>query len=128
MNYKTENSMPEAVAKERQFSEFFKNVKAFLRQCDIKTTNQKWNEKDYELNKALDEKQKGVYEALCDNFDTAKAIELLSQLVNSTNSYIIQDKTQIKIPLVRNVSKFIFKTLKTFGVYEEDDMPAVGEG
>lgn len=38
MNYSTEKSMPEAVEKERQFTEFFKNVKATLRQCDIKTT------------------------------------------------------------------------------------------
>lgn len=88
MNYKTENSMPESVEKERQFSEFFKNVKAILRQCDIKTTVQKWNDKDYELNRVFEEKRNGVYEALCDNFDTPKAVELLSQLVNSTNSYI----------------------------------------
>jgi hypothetical protein len=30
--------MPEAVEKERQFSEFFKNAKAILRQCDIDAT------------------------------------------------------------------------------------------
>jgi hypothetical protein len=38
MNYSTDKSLPEAVEKERRFSEFFKNVKAFLRQCDIKST------------------------------------------------------------------------------------------
>lgn len=38
MNYTTEKSMPEAVEKERQFSEFFKNVKATLRQCNLKDT------------------------------------------------------------------------------------------
>jgi cysteinyl-tRNA synthetase len=38
MNYTTEKSMPEAVEKERQFSEFFKTVKATLRQCNIKDT------------------------------------------------------------------------------------------
>jgi cysteinyl-tRNA synthetase len=32
------------------------------------------------------------------------------------------------LPLVRNISKYVFKTLKTFGVYEDDDMPAVSEG
>jgi hypothetical protein len=49
MNYSTEKSMPEAVAKERQFSEFFKNVKAILRLCDVKSTEQKFNKKDEEL-------------------------------------------------------------------------------
>lgn len=53
MNYSTEKSMPEAVEKERRFNEFFKNVKAFLRQCDIKSTDQKWNTKDYELDALL---------------------------------------------------------------------------
>jgi cysteinyl-tRNA synthetase len=38
MNYTTEKSMPEAVEKERQFSEFFKSVKATLRQCNIADT------------------------------------------------------------------------------------------
>lgn len=38
MNYTTEKAMPEAVEKERQFGEFFKNVKAILRLCDIKST------------------------------------------------------------------------------------------
>jgi cysteinyl-tRNA synthetase len=50
MNYTTEKSMPEAVEKERQFSEFFKTVKAVLRQVDVKSTVQKWNSKDVELN------------------------------------------------------------------------------
>lgn len=38
MNYTTEKSMPEAVEKERQFAEFFKTIKATLRQCNIKET------------------------------------------------------------------------------------------
>lgn len=49
MNYTTEKSMPEAVEKERQFSEFFKNVKAILRQVNINETQQKWSPKEYEL-------------------------------------------------------------------------------
>ena len=53
MNYDGDKSMPEAVEKERQFAEFFKNVKAILRQCDVKSTVQKWSAKDYELDKLL---------------------------------------------------------------------------
>jgi hypothetical protein len=50
MNYTTEKSMPEAVEKERQFSEFFKTLKATLRQCNIAETSQKWSLRDFELN------------------------------------------------------------------------------
>lgn len=42
MNYDQEKSFQEAIVKEKQFDEFFKTVKAILRQCDIKTTSQKW--------------------------------------------------------------------------------------
>lgn len=38
MNYSPDASFAEATAKEKQFNEFFKNVKAVLRQCDIKST------------------------------------------------------------------------------------------
>jgi len=31
MNYSPENSFPEAISKEEQFNEFFKNVRAILR-------------------------------------------------------------------------------------------------
>lgn len=78
MNYSTEKSMPEAVEKERQFSEFFKNVKAILRQCDIKSTEQKWNTKDYELSTILANAQYNVHDRLADNFDTPGAIDQLS--------------------------------------------------
>ena len=32
------------------------------------------------------------------------------------------------MPLVKQITKYVFKMLKCFGVYEEDDMPVVGEG
>jgi len=41
-----------------------------------------------------------------------------------TNSYIAQPPAQIKMPLVRAVSKFVFHILKCFGIYEEGDFPA----
>lgn len=61
MNYTTEKSMPEAVEKERQFSEFFKNVKATLRQCNLKDTLQKWTARDHELNDILTRTQTTVH-------------------------------------------------------------------
>lgn len=66
-----------------------------------------------------------VHEALCDSFDTPKAVDELSKLVVITNTYLQQGEAKIKIPLVRQVSQYIFKTLKAFGVYEEDDVPSL---
>jgi cysteinyl-tRNA synthetase len=70
-----------------------------------------------------------VRAALCDNFDTPKAVNELSQLVTAANKYLQKSPADIKIPLVRQVSKFVFKILSCFGLYEEGDYPAVtGEG
>jgi cysteinyl-tRNA synthetase len=124
MNYSTDKSMPEAVEKERQFSEFFKNVKAILRQCNIQSTEQKWNPRDYELNEIYNTTQIAVHERLADNFDTPEAVKLLSDLVTATNSYLNQDRSVIKVPLVRQISRYTFRILKVFGLYEEDIVPA----
>ena len=50
MDY-AEHSMQEVIEKERQFLEFLKQSKALMRILEIKTTYQKWSDKDYELNK-----------------------------------------------------------------------------
>ena len=123
MNYTTEKSMPEAVEKERQFSEFFKTVKATLRQCNIKDTQQKSLQRDFDLNDVFTRVQTAVHERLADNFDTPEAVKALSDLVASTNSYLQQDRTLIKVPLVRQISKYVFKILKVFGVYDDDVVP-----
>jgi cysteinyl-tRNA synthetase len=83
--------MPEAVAKERQFTEFFKNVKAILRSCNIKDTEQKWVARDYELNDIYTKTQKEVHERLADNFDTPAAVNILSELVTATNRYLMDN-------------------------------------
>lgn len=54
MNYSSENSFAETVKKEEQFDEFFKNIKAVLRQCNIDKTSQKWNDLDRELHEMLE--------------------------------------------------------------------------
>lgn len=125
MNYSPENSLPEAISKEEQFNNFFKNIKAILRQCNLEKTEQKWNEKDRQLEALLLAKQEAVREALCDSFNTPQAIQELFELMTLTNSYISQSPSLIKIPLVRQVSKFVFHIMKCFGIYEDGDFPAV---
>jgi cysteinyl-tRNA synthetase len=100
-------------------------VKAILRQCNIEQTNQKWTAKDYDLDAKLRAKQATVREAICDDFNTPKAINELFELVTVTNGYLSQDPKDLKIPLVRCVSKFVFHILKCFGIYEDGDYPSV---
>lgn len=77
MNYSPEDSFGEAVIKEKQFNEFFKIVKSVLRQCDIQTTVQKWNDDDRKLEEFLIHQQVKVREAICDDFNTPQAMKEL---------------------------------------------------
>mmetsp|Transcript_34574 Transcript_34574/g.33786 ORF Transcript_34574/g.33786 Transcript_34574/m.33786 type:complete len:275 (-) Transcript_34574:195-1019(-) len=57
MNYDPQHPFTEAVEKERQFSEFFRSVKAVLRQCNVGQTFQKWEQKEFDLHNLFLEKQ-----------------------------------------------------------------------
>ena len=123
MNYTTEKTFPEAIIKERQFTEFFRSVKALTRNIEIGKTTQRWEQADFELSDALLKHKNAVHAALCDSFDTPTAVEELAKLVVAANTYLQQHESKIRIPLVRQVSQYVFRTLKAFGVYEEDDTP-----
>ena len=61
--------------------------------------------------------------ALCDSFDTSTAVNELATLVSATNIYL--QKEGVKLPLVLQVSRYVFDILKSFGVYEAGDLPSV---
>ena len=64
---------------------------------------------------------------MCDSFDTMTAINELSQLTSAANIYIASGQ-EVKAPLILQVSRYIFKILSSFGVYEPGDLPAVESG
>ena len=126
MNYNKATSFNEATAKDTQFTQFFRNVKAKLRCVEVKSPVQKWVEADYQLSETLLKSKTAVHEALSDSFDTPTAINELNKLVIATNTYLAQPDSQIKIPLVKQVSKFIHQILRCFGLYSDTDEPADG--
>ena len=56
MNYDPVDSFQEAIKKEKQFDEFFKNIKSNLRNWNIKSTDQKWSKIDEDLSQTLENK------------------------------------------------------------------------
>ena len=78
MNYSTEKTFKQAVAKEKQFKEFFSAIGAKIRDIEVKTTEQKWNDKDFSLSESLLKSKSAVRVALCDSFDTGVAVNMLS--------------------------------------------------
>lgn len=68
-----------------------------------------------------------VHVALADNFNTGTAVQHLFELITSVNSYMQQNPTLIKVPLLQQTSRYIFKIMKCFGIYDDDVVPAIGE-
>ena len=62
---------------------------------------------------------------MSDNFDTPRAINDLFLLVKKANNYLKQDAKQIKKPLILEISRYIFRMLKIFGIYKEGDYPSI---
>ena len=126
MNYSEENTWTEAIGKEKQFNEFFRSVKAHTRNVEVRDSSQKWTERDFALQTEFLRSQKAVRAALCDSFDTPTAVNELATLVSAANSYLQTDG--VKVPLLLQVSRYVFKTLTCFGVYESGDLPSVESG
>lgn len=73
MTFETTKSFPEAQAKNKQFTEFFRKINTVKRTYEVKSTIQKWSENDVALNKELSDTKAAVYAALADSFDTPTA-------------------------------------------------------
>jgi len=52
---------------------------------------------------------------------------LLGELVSATNVYLNQDSKSIKVPLVRQITQYVLRILKCFGVFEDEIFPQVDE-
>lgn len=67
----------------------------------MQANSQKWGAKDEALSAALRKTQQEVHDALCDSFDTPKAVQVLSDLVSLTNTYMQQPVADVKEPLLK---------------------------
>ena len=81
-------------------------------------------ERDFNLQTEFHRSQKAVDIALCDSFDTQTALSELESLVSAANEYLRGQG--IKLPLILQVSRYLFKILLAFGVCEASDFPSTG--
>jgi cysteinyl-tRNA synthetase len=111
INY-SDTSLNESIGKEKQFNEFLMNTAVVLRTLELKAPH-KLSTEDKALYTLLQETEEKVYSALCDNFSTDVAVELLSVLVNRTNVYL---KAAAKYLVVLRIRDYVEKMLKIFGL------------
>jgi cysteinyl-tRNA synthetase len=122
MNY-SDTSLMEAQKKDKQFSEFFANVKARIRKCGVLAdVDQKWDQQEIDLDQALAETEARVHQSLLNNLSFADAVLALSALVNTTNVYLQEtiDKPSRALLLAR-IARYVHRILGVFGITGSDD-------
>jgi cysteinyl-tRNA synthetase len=81
-----------------------------------------------ELLVTLDAKIEGVHEALCDSFNTPKAVTEIRALVAAGNAYYADKMRNKSVPnahVLVKVAGYVTTMMRTFGVFE-DKNPLVG--
>lgn len=78
-----------------------------------KTLYQRWNDDEKKLFLELDTARSLLHAALCDNFNTKKAMHILLRLVKEADLYILNHGLS---PAVKEVSVWVTRTITTFGI------------
>src|SRR3990167_37503 len=106
--------MEEAIQIEKLFNDFFANVRTIIRLqsggCSLK-----WGAEERKLSDLYQKVKEDIHQSLTDSFNTPKSIELLQQLVRSTNTYIKEQSFSIKKHLLNSIAEYVTSILQVFG-------------
>eukprot|EP01038_Epipyxis_sp_PR26KG_P008487 gene8487-11473_t len=108
-----DNTMNEAIAFEKTYSEFFHNVKAVLRRVGI-NGSQQILAKESLLMEKLEAIKSQVRESLLDDFDTPRAMGYLSDLVRETNKYM--ELENVSTIVLTSAARYLTSILSVLGL------------
>jgi len=128
MHY-TDETLIEAIAKERQLRDFFMTVRSFERELAdpsvLNVERQKWSKTDKALNEAVMKCMTEVDNAFRDNFDYQCAMMSIFELMKEANIYMLAEK-EPKVLLINKAADFINKVLKVLGVVADNETHFLG--
>jgi cysteinyl-tRNA synthetase len=121
MNF-SDQSIGEARERERILRAFFGSMDIVFRQNFLKSA-QGFTDADKALNAAWTQTESTVHNALCDNFDTPKALNAIMNLVSSTNQYLLKHEKEGRpnVTLLQKVGRYITRIFRIFGVVQGAD-------
>lgn len=115
-----ESSMQAAMAVDSTFSNFFANVEAAIEETSKIVRAEGANdhgEAEKKLLKSFDETRLIVDEALCDSFDTPRALVSILDLISQTNVYM--KSPLVSVSSLKHVHGYVMKMFKIFGLSSE---------
>lgn len=116
MNY-GENSFEEASNKEKNYSNFFKNLEAVLRKNPL-SDEQKWQEREKNLHKMFQTTKQAVHKHFLNNFNTPGVLNEIDEFIKAVNSYLVV--FPVKNTLLLSIQEYLVFIFKVMGLnYEE---------
>ncbi|KAJ9527314.1 hypothetical protein QJQ45_025542 [Haematococcus lacustris] len=127
-----EQARGEMKARESQIKNFFQNIEVAMRSAEAHPgMATRWQAPELELSRRLQAVQEAVHTALCDNINTAAAMDALSDLIKAVNIYLakLQEGAQLPQPLLLGrCSAYVTRILSVFGIVPSaQDRPGLTE-
>jgi cysteinyl-tRNA synthetase len=107
-------TMEHSIDIEKIFVEYFRNVKVIFRK-NINNGSQRVNKNESNMLNYFEEVKININNALCDDFNTPKCINLLTYFVKVINMYV-KNETNVSSILLNSCTKYITKILDLFGL------------
>lgn len=108
----------------------FTNTKSWLAESGIQSGLKGLSledKPDSTLLKELGQAEQDVHAALCNSFDTPRAMQVILRLVNVTNSYL-KDNKDADLAEIRAIARWITKVVGIFGLDANAEAPYDGLG
>ncbi|KAG1654827.1 hypothetical protein FOA52_009108 [Chlamydomonas sp. UWO 241] len=115
----------EMKARESQLKNFFQNIDVATRGVNQTHTIARWEADEMDLQAKLAGVQRAVHERLCDNVDTSGAMNCISDLVRSVNTYLAKKEAAgpegaasnpAQPLMLRKAAAYVTRILSVFGI------------
>lgn len=116
MNY-GENSFPEAVNKDKNYKNFFQNLRAILRKNPL-SNEQKWEEREKKLHSAFSDVKSAIHDNLRNNFNTPGVLSEIDEFIKNVNTYL--SVFPVKYTLLLSIQDYLLFIFKVLGLNYED--------
>lgn len=113
-----DGTLTQAVNIEKIFVEYFHNVKALLRRLGV-AGPQHVGEREQKVLSEFESSKEAVRAALMDDFDTPRAIGVLTELIRVSNRYVEDSTAVISSIVVGSVARYVTSILRTLGLVQE---------
>ncbi|KAK4049861.1 cysteinyl-tRNA synthetase [Microbotryomycetes sp. JL201] len=125
-----ETLMQEVKAGESLLNNFFAVINALLEEAKANAVasdgRHHYDQEEKQLLVKLEQAQVAFRHAMCDSFDTPTGMQVILDLVSTTNVYLSRGRSQINTWIVQTVADWVTRMLRMFGLGEGSPVDSKG--